>query len=582
MHRLIVRSSQGVRHLSWPVQPLRVGSAPGNDVVLDLPGVSRRHVLLVAMDGGVLAVDLGSKNGLLRAGTRQTETLLRPGESVQMGSAWLVLEEVSSAEAEMALCFPAGLEAPGERVSQGETGAAVGDPPFGSAQAALRLVRELERVPTRTAGRNLPVLLARSREALGAAAAFLFHCDQGAGLTLSVLDGPVPSDEVVSALESGLLPDGGEEILKAGENAVLVAGSGPWLAAVFDGPVPLWSRDLAAWLVARLASSPARPPHGAKAPERSGLRLPEGMVTGSSPAMSAALERVRVAAGSDLDVLLLGETGTGKELLARALHLSGLRSSGPFIALNCAAIPGELLESQLFGVSGRIATGVDPHPGLVVQADGGTLLLDEVGELPERLQAKLLRVLQEREVLPLGGTVPRKVRLRVIAASNRDLPRLVKEGSFRPDLYYRLRGVEIRVPPLRERREDLPALVFSLAARAAERVGKTLRGVSRRALARIESHDWPGNVRELERTIELAVLLCPDGGTIESRYLSFLEEAAVPNPGEPRPLQQRLDEVEAEAIREALTRAGGNKAEAARRLGITRNGLNLKIRRLGI
>lgn len=577
MQRLVVRSSKGVRHLSWPAQPLRVGSAPGNDVVLDLPGISRRHALLIATEDGVLAVDLGSKNGLIRAGSRQPEALIRPGESVQMGSAWLVLEEVSSAEAEVALCFPAGPEA--SWASPGDTGAASGETPAGSAEAALRLIRELERVPARAPGRSLPALLARSREALGARAVFLFHRDPGERLTLSALDGPLPSEELTVALENRPMPDGGEEILRAGKSAVLVAGKGPWLAAVFDGSVPLWSRDLAAWLMTRLASSPAQ--SRARAPERQSLRLPEGMVAGSSPAMAAVLEQARVAAGSDLDVLLLGETGTGKELLARAVHLSGIRSSGPFMALNCAAIPDELLESQLFGVAGRIATGVDPHPGLVVQADGGTLLLDEIGELPERLQAKLLRVLQEREVLPLGGAVPRKVRLRVIAASNRDLPRLVQEGSFRADLYYRLRGVEIRVPALRERREDLPALVFALASRAAERAHKSLRGLSRRALARIESHDWPGNVRELERTVELAVLICPDGGTIESHHLS-LPEMPQAEPGEPRPLQRKLEEVESEAIREALCLAGGNKAEAARRLGITRNGLNLKIRRLGL
>jgi transcriptional regulator with PAS, ATPase and Fis domain len=299
-----------------------------------------------------------------------------------------------------------------------------------------------------------------------------------------------------------------------------------------------------------------------------------------------------VLARSDLSVLLTGETGTGKEMFARLIHDSSSRAAGPFIAINCAAIPAELLEYELFGIGGRVATGVDAREGFFVQAHGGTLFLDEIGDLPERLQPKLLRALQEREVLAVGGSAPRKVDVRAVAASNRDLERLVKEGLFRADLFYRLRGIELRLPPLRERREDLPALLLAFAARAAAKYGKRVRGVSRRALSTLLSHDWPGNVRELESLIERAVLLCPDGGTLQREHLGIVETdhaepiqtalpVALPGPEE-ETLQAQVDAVEREAILRALAAAKGNKSKAARLLGITRNGLALKMERLRI
>jgi len=301
---------------------------------------------------------------------------------------------------------------------------------------------------------------------------------------------------------------------------------------------------------------------------------------------------------STKDVLLLGETGTGKELFASLIHRSGPDRAGPFVAVNCAAIPTDQLEAELFGIGRGVATQVDARPGLFLQADGGTLLLDEIGEIPDAVQPKLLRAIEEREVRPVGAARPRKISLRLVAASNRDLPAMARDGRFRPDLYYRLQKVEIRLPALRERREEIPELVTRFVRECSAAEGKRIRGVTRRALDRLLAHPWPGNVRQLKTAVERAVLLCPDGGALESKHLDLDEPPADPVPDRAaevskpatggavpraiRPLQERLDEVERTAILEALAASRGNKTQAARLLGISRPGLAMKIKRLGL
>lgn len=338
---------------------------------------------------------------------------------------------------------------------------------------------------------------------------------------------------------------------------------------------------------------------------RRNLASPDGMIWGPSAAIQTLKERLQATADSWLDVLLLGETGTGKELFARLVHLSGPTRSGPLVAINCSAIPRELLEAELFGVEARVATGVDPRPGHFLEAEGGSVFLDEIGELPEALQSKLLRAVKEREVLPLGSRRPRKIRLRIIAASNQDIPSLARQSLFRSNLYYRLRGLEFCLPPLRERRADIPVLVEAFVERAAEAHRKSIAGVSRRALKLLMESEWPGNIRELKLEIERAVLICPSGGTLESTLFDNLHSSpdgfrkrssgpmdAAPLSSESSreindgpigsfdPLARRIEDVERRAIREALFRTGGNKTAAARLLGITRNGLAMKIKRL--
>jgi transcriptional regulator with PAS, ATPase and Fis domain len=318
--------------------------------------------------------------------------------------------------------------------------------------------------------------------------------------------------------------------------------------------------------------------------EDSGLVFPAGHVAGVSPAMAALYREMRPLSQGDLPVLITGETGVGKEHVARILHLSSPRRAGPFVAVNCAALPAELLEAELFGIGRGVATGVDEREGRFQQAQRGVLLLDEIADMPPGLQAKLLRALQEREVQPVGGRRATPVDVRVIASTNADPRRLVEEGRFRADLYYRIAGSVLGVPPLRERRQDVGPLVEHFVRVFAEETGKAVLGVTVRALAALERHAWPGNVRELEHEVRRMVYLCPHGQAIDS---TLTPRSSGPSTGgtaaeEPLDLDLRLAELEERLVREALARTGGNRTRAARLLGISRNGLAIKMERLGV
>ncbi|MBK6407779.1 MAG: sigma-54-dependent Fis family transcriptional regulator [Holophagales bacterium] len=332
-------------------------------------------------------------------------------------------------------------------------------------------------------------------------------------------------------------------------------------------------------------------------PRHRQLVLPEGMVRGDSIAMRGLLSQIAKTVHSRIDVLIHGETGTGKELIAQLIHASGPTAGGPFVAINCAAIPAELLESELFGVRARVATGVDAQLGRILDANGGTLLLDEIGEMPLSLQPKLLRFLQEREVHSIGASKPEKVNVRVISISNRDLLEDSRAGRFRSDLFYRLRGLQFHVPPLRDRKEDIAGLVAALAARAAEEEGKQIRGISRKALDLLEAYDWPGNVRELQAEVHRAVLFCPAGALLGAEHFKTVDwavrqgrsgsaaERETLRPGQHLgggglELRDRVVKLEKEMIAAALAETAGNQTRAAKILGITRNGLALKLARL--
>jgi len=308
-----------------------------------------------------------------------------------------------------------------------------------------------------------------------------------------------------------------------------------------------------------------------------------------SPAMRDVLLLVDRAAGSNATALLTGETGTGKEVLARAIHDGSPRKSGAFVAVNCAAFPETLLESELFGHQKGAFTGADkPHTGLFEAAHGGTLFLDEIGETTPALQAKLLRVLQEREVRPVGGTRARRIDVRLVAATNRALVHEVASGRFREDLYYRLAVFRITVPPLRERPEDVVPLAEHFLRRHGERDGKRGCRLSREVADLLLAHPWPGNVRELENEMHHALALAEAGETIGLRHVSDrlratlapIEEAARADAHES--LRAQLARVEAWMIRRALEAHGGRRAPTARTLGITREGLYKKMRRFGI
>jgi len=320
--------------------------------------------------------------------------------------------------------------------------------------------------------------------------------------------------------------------------------------------------------------------------ENLGLRFDRSRIIGRSPTMAKLLDTVSQVAPSEATVLITGESGTGKELIAAAIHFNSSRRDGPFVQLNCAAITETLLESELFGHEKGAFTGAERREGRFHQADGGSLFLDEVSEMPLSMQVKLLRVLQEREFTRVGGDAPVRVDVRLIAATNRHLPDLIAAGKFRDDLYYRLNVVGLSVPPLRERREDIPLLVQHFLETFAQRNRKPIKGVTPQAMDGLIRRSWPGNVRELMNAVERAVVLA------RTDYLPAEDFALLPSEEAPReqPVLSpaaaaeslALDEIEKTTILRALESAGGNKSEAARRLGITRRTLHKKLKAYGV
>ncbi|NLR74475.1 sigma-54 interaction domain-containing protein [Leeia aquatica] len=288
------------------------------------------------------------------------------------------------------------------------------------------------------------------------------------------------------------------------------------------------------------------------------------------------------AAQLDTTVLLQGETGTGKELLAQAIHHASQRQHAAFVGLNIAALPDSLLEAELFGAAPGAYTGADRkgREGKFQQAQGGTLFLDEIGDLALPLQAKLLRVLQEQEIEPLGANRLVKLDVRIIAATSRDLPAMVQQGQFRADLYYRLNILPITLPPLRERSEDIPLLVRHLLLRQAERTGLSCRQLSTDALYRLTTHAWPGNIRELRNVLEQACLYQPEG-VLDARSLHMLPNPA-PATRPCTPLADLLAATERQALLDALAACQHNRSQAAQRLGISRATLYEKLARHGI
>ncbi|TYT76023.1 sigma-54-dependent transcriptional regulator [Desulfobotulus mexicanus] len=306
-------------------------------------------------------------------------------------------------------------------------------------------------------------------------------------------------------------------------------------------------------------------------------------IVGKSPAMRQLLETLTQAAPAEATVLVTGESGTGKELVAGAIHYNSPRRNGPFVKINCAAITETLLESELFGHERGSFTGADRRKeGRLVQAQGGTLFLDEISSMPMSMQAKLLRVLQERELTRVGGEDVIRLDVRVVAATNIPLEDMVKEGSFREDLYYRLNVVTLKLPALRERREDIPLLADRFLKDFSEKNRKDIKGFSPQAMDRMLRHGWPGNVRELMNSIERAVVLST-GAYLEAGLMlpDFFDEQPLPPIIEPEAILP-LEEVEKTTIIRTLHALNGNKSETARQLGITRKTLHKKLKSYGL
>ena len=307
----------------------------------------------------------------------------------------------------------------------------------------------------------------------------------------------------------------------------------------------------------------------------------EGII-GDSGRMVEVISLVHRVAASEATVLIRGESGTGKELIAKAIHYASPRATRPLVRVNCAALPETLLESELFGhEKGSFTGAIASRKGRFELADTGTLFLDEIGDLPLHLQAKLLRVLQEREFERVGSSQPIKVNVRILSATHRDIESLMRAGQFREDLYYRLNVVTILVPPLRERRQDLPLLMDHFLKLFAAKNGKTLRGFSRAARDALLRYDYPGNVRELENLIERAVVLCRSDVIGRGDLPLTLEEAEVPD-GPQSHLTAAVEGLERRMIKEALKRAEGIQTRAADFLGITERALRYKLKKYGL
>jgi hydrogenase-4 transcriptional activator len=391
-------------------------------------------------------------------------------------------------------------------------------------------------------------------------------------------------------------------VSRAGEGALLIelvglAPDGPRIAAITAAhpfsPV-IHARFRTVCAVTRqgfdLCRARERPVEAASAPfERNLEPLLPGFVC-VSPAMTRVVEQIQRLQGNDLTVLITGESGTGKDLVARAIHAGSPHSSAMFLPYNCTTTTRELADSQLFGHRRGSFTGaVADQPGVIRSAAGGTLFLDEIGDLPLDVQPKLLRFLEQGEVLPVGETRPTRVDVRVVAATNADLEQRVAEGKFREDLFYRLTVIRIHVPTLRERREEIPHLSTLFLREASERLGKPDVRLSAETLDLFDTYAWPGNVRQLRNEVQRAVALAPAGGLVTPEHLSPQLAGMVGEPDAPAARSRRrqslstaVERLERDMIQGALERSGGNISATARVLGLTRRGLYLKLRRLGI
>jgi len=575
-----------LRTFVLPPREVSVGSAAQNDIVLPVPEVSRQHAVLRPAPDAVEVRDLDSKNGVFVNERRVSTATLAPGDEVRFGPVTLRLEAIDERDVELAL-------------------------PLGGSYGAAALSEERARA-TRTWDGDAPVewlpLLERAVPLLRSGPAGL-----GAALTLLTEEAGLQGCALAEVRHGALVMLGAagalgtldekevlEEAGRGGREASLRSGgltSDPEISWAATGASPriLMARarpssrpvepalrvlvQLAAWSDGASGASPAP-----RAPPR-GLVFPSRHVRGTSPPMMELYAQMEPIADTDLPILVIGETGVGKEDFARALHLSSSRAERPFVAVNCAAIPAELLEAELFGVGKGAATGVTPRPGRFQLAHGGTLFLDEIGDMPLTLQAKLLRVLETGEVEPLASR-PVSVDLRVVSATHVDVASRIEGGQFRADLYYRLCGAVLAVPPLRRRRSDIPGLADGILRPLAVASAKPIRGVTAKALAALVDHDWPGNVRELEHELQRLFHGCPAGEAIEFGMLPEAIRAPKAPAGvsadETLELQRHVDALENRLIAEALARTQGNRTEAARLLAISRNGLALKMARLGL
>ena len=568
-------------------------------MVLGAAGVSRVHAAVSVASDRVTVEDLDSKNGTLVNGVRiESSSALKPGDLLTLGAASLYLEELDADDAQLGVALPdSGSDAPGLGARTTETHAAAARPPHSWIEALAGIAQDDETGEAQGLSESLEALVRATK----VESAALLRLIGVAGVeVLASAGAPLRVDAIAAAISACLAATDGAGAATA---AGTVGGSGKtvvWAGQRADSESTLClvstgrsARDASAPAALKVALRLLAPrldsatrAHPAEARPGPALRFPAGHVRARSAAMQALYAEMQPLLGGSVPVLITGETGVGKEMIARALHLSSPRADRSFVAVNCAAIPSELLEAELFGVVRGAATGVSPRRGKLQVADGGVLLLDEIGDMPPALQAKLLRALQDGEVLPVGADRPVKVDVWVLSATNTDIIERVRQGSFRQDLYYRLAGATLHVPALRQRPDDIAPLVTAFLTDTSVELDKSIRGMSLKALATLERAPWPGNVRQLRHEIRSLALRCPPGATIEFTLLpdSLANPAADTQPatvnGDSLNLPARIAALEHELIATALRLARGNRSAAARLLGISRIGLYKKLRRV--
>lgn len=565
--RVLAADGSSVRRFHLAPGEHVVGSLPDVEVPLDGPGVSRRHARIdVLADGGAVLRDLGSKNGTLVGERRVREAAVCGFTLVAFGSVQAVLQPADPVRSQVLL-------GPGEAPA-GPAGPEDGEGPTTHGLHPLeRLAESLEEVlPSLAEG------LASPEEA----------ADELAQRWISVL--PIGRAELlrVTAAGEGIVAAASTSgALPRNLAALEVEGPDGWkLRLRSPSSVDLSPlRPLLRLALASLAARTAARQRAGRAREDRGQHRPEEtpLPAGLGIEMSKLYRRAGKVARGGVPVLILGESGAGKEVLARWIHQRSPRSGGPFLAVNCAALPRELLETELFGIEKGVATGVEARPGLLERASGGTVFLDEVGDMAPETQAKLLRVLESTSLYRVGGKALVQVDVRFLAATNRDLEALVGEGAFRLDLFHRLAAFQVKILPLRERREEIPALAARFFHRELEKAGLASPGITREALGALVRHGWPGNVRELQNEIARAALLLEPGEPLALSHLSprlrVSEETAAPAP---LTLEETVLRAEREAFAVALAAAEGDAARAMKLLGISRTTYYRKLKELGL
>ncbi|MEZ5417309.1 MAG: sigma 54-interacting transcriptional regulator [Vicinamibacterales bacterium] len=559
--RLLVTTGHGQQRLVLRDGENVVGSDPGCEVLVPHPSVSQRHAILDVQGERVTLRDLGSSNGTTAGARRVSGSCeLAPGTPLYFGRVPAVLEQVPDADLDVGIAF-----------------APPAAPPAAPSSAPANTV-SLEPVAQFVLD-ELPRLLARlvdGRDLDG------FVHDAGQALFLAI---PCVSLDIVQGGHAGAVRFSARaEGANAATGVVREATSGA--ITVRAGFASLRFADAYGPLLDTTASvvALADAPRGERMP-RARRAAPDVPPPPDPPSLVPELRRIyadaaKVAQG-DVSVLVTGESGTGKELLARYVHAASPRRAGPFVALNCAALPRDLLEVELFGIERGVATGVDSRPGKFELADGGTLFLDEIGDMAPETQASILRVLQERIVYRLGGREARPARIRVVAATNRDLQPMLDDGRFRLDLYHRIATWVVELPPLRLRRPDIPNLAAFFLAREAARHQRAVGGLSRGAIMALQAFDWPGNVRQLEHEMARAVLFLEEGELLDTTRLhpAILARQADDRPGA---LQEARDAAERDEILSALRTHKGDVGAAAADLGISRATAYRRLKSLGI